>query len=176
MKLETAEALALKLMKKHGLIAKGWTFEFDRATKRLGCTKFGKRAITISRFMTEAATASIVEQVILHEIAHALLPVRAKHGYDWKILAATIGYSGGRTMRNPYQEKQRKTTPQARVPQLRINASQSYPDLPNGTVLTLPNGTDVTIVKPARSRYHTVDSKGNGWTIRYGYAKTLVKV
>lgn len=175
MQLATAEALALKLMKKHGLLAKGWTFEFDRAERRLGCTKYGRKAITISRFMTGVATAALVEQVILHEIAHALLPVGVHHGHEWEALAAKIGYTGKRLMVNPYRPKASRKSPKARIPRLTV-ASQTYPDLPNGTVLTLPNGTDVTIVKPARSRYHAVDSKGNGWTVRFGYAKTLVKV
>jgi hypothetical protein len=175
MKLETAEALALKLMKKHGLLSTGWTFAFDRAEKRLGCTKYAKKTITISRFMTEVATVALVEQVILHEIAHALLPAGIHHKHEWEILAAKIGYSGGRLMQNPYKPKPSPKASQSRAARPKV-ISQSYPDLPNGTVLTLPNGTDVTIVKPARSRYHAVDSMGNGWTIRFGYAKTLMKI
>lgn len=179
MKLETAETLALLLMKRHGLIAKGWTFEFDRATRRLGATHPAKKKITLSRLVTEAATASIVEQVMLHEIAHALLPAHVQHGHEWKTLAAKIGYTGKRTMANPYLDKLRKTTPKGRTtqnrrPQVRV-ISQSYPDLAHGTVLTLPNGKDVEIFKSARSRYHAKDSNGVVWTIPFGYAKRLVK-
>lgn len=177
MKLETAEALALKLMRKHGLIAKGWTFKFDNAQSRLGNTNFTKMHISLSKYMVGAATAAFVEQVILHEIAHALLPVAAKHGHVWKSFAASLGYTGERTMPNPYKPKTTTArTPQRRKPQLGINSRYMTPDLPKGTILSLPNGLDVEIVKAARSRYHAKTATGQVWTVPFGYAKTLVKI
>lgn len=176
MKLEAAEKLALKLMKKHGLLTKGWTFKFDNATSRLGNTNFTQMHISISKYMVGAATAAFVEQVILHEIAHALLPVSAKHGHTWKAFAASLGYTGERTMPNPYKPKTMARKPQRRNPQLGINARVMTPDLPKGTILSLPNGLDVEIVKAARSRYHAKTSTGQVWTVSFGYAKTLVKV
>lgn len=177
MKLETAETLALKLMRKHGLLAKGWTFKFDNAQSRLGNTNFTRMHISISKYMTGAATAAFVEQVILHEIAHALLPVEAKHGHHWKSFAASLGYTGARTMPNPYKPK--PTT--ARKPQRRSTAHLrikplTTPDLPNGTVLALPNGHEVKIFKAARTRYHAKTAEGQVWTVSFRYAKTLVKV
>lgn len=104
MDLITARAKAISEMKKHGLIRKGWTFEFDRAVRRLGqCNSVTKR-ITISKHFTGVATEDEFEQALLHEIAHALLPMEARHGWDWRLKAKEIGYRGSRLAYNPYRK------------------------------------------------------------------------
>lgn len=108
MDLAAAETLAERLMTKHGL--EGWAFGFDRATTRLGRCAYGRRLITISRLFALAASAGQVEQALLHEIAHALLPTHNRwgrplgHGPEWKLLAAAIGYTGSRMSANPYRQ------------------------------------------------------------------------
>lgn len=106
MDLTEGEELALSLMEEHGLIEKGWTFRYDKATSRLGACHFHKMQISLSRLMVTYAEREDVEQTILHEIAHALLPPEVGHYKPWKVLAASIGYTGERTGRNPYIEAQ----------------------------------------------------------------------
>ena len=74
-----------------------WSFRFDRATTRLGQCDHRTQSISVSRYLTEKATADEVTQVLLHEIAHALAGPRAAHGPKWRAIAREIGYEGGRT-------------------------------------------------------------------------------
>lgn len=104
MDLITARAKAISEMKKHGLIKKGWTFEFDRAVRRLGQCDSAKKQITISKHFTGAANEDEFEQALLHEIAHALLPASAGHSWDWRLKAREIGYRGSRLANNPYRQ------------------------------------------------------------------------
>jgi len=104
--LKEGEELALSLMEEHGLLEKGWTFRFDKATSRLGACHYHKKEISLSRLMVLYAEREDVEQTMLHEIAHALLPPEVGHYKPWKVLAASIGYTGERTGRNPYVEAQ----------------------------------------------------------------------
>ena len=100
MLLADAEKLALKLMGEFGLIAKGFTFEFDEAEKRFGCChrKITRRykgdgqfetvhtpggRITLSRKLTMLNDVEKVEDVIRHEIAHGLCGPREGHGDEW---------------------------------------------------------------------------------------------
>ena len=78
-------------------IAGAWSFCFDRATTRLGQCDHRTQSISVSRYLTEKATADEVTQVLLHEIAHALAGPRAAHGPKWRAIAREIGYEGGRT-------------------------------------------------------------------------------
>ena len=78
-------------------IAGTWSFRFDRATTRLGQCDHRTQSISVSRYLTEKATADEVTQALLHEIAHALAGPRAAHGPKWRAIAQEIGYEGGRT-------------------------------------------------------------------------------
>lgn len=108
MLLADAQALALKLMGEFGLTAAGFTFEFDEAEKRFGCChrkitrqymgdgrfqtvhKPGGR-ITLSRKLTLLNDLAKVEDVIRHEIAHALCGPKAGHGAEWKRMCKKTG-------------------------------------------------------------------------------------
>jgi len=94
--LNEAEQLALKLMKQHGLIGKGWKFKFDKAKKRYGCCMHSKRIISLSSPLTQIRKDDKVRNTILHEIAHAL--VGCGHGHDdvWRSKALEIGCNGQR--------------------------------------------------------------------------------
>lgn len=93
MNLRTAQELAQGLMKDHGLEAKGWAFSYDNAVRRFGATHYSTKRITLSRTLTELNTVIHVKDVILHEIAHALVPRGVHHGKTWKRKAAAIGCS-----------------------------------------------------------------------------------
>lgn len=168
-----AERLALRMMKKHGLVEKGWTFGFDRALRRVGNCNFTKKQITLSRHMVAVADEALVEQVMLHEIAHALLPASVKHSSRWLTKARSIGYTGKRTFDEPIPgynaPKDAVATPvfaSLPIPKTRIGA---------GTRLIIPNGTEVMIFKNARKRYHAVDKGGKVYSIAFDDAPLLLK-
>jgi predicted SprT family Zn-dependent metalloprotease len=89
-----AKRLALELMKAHGL--RGWSFAFDRAVTRFGSCNERRRRITLSAKLTELNDAAAVRDTILHEIAHALVGIRAGHGPKWRKTALAIGCNGQR--------------------------------------------------------------------------------
>lgn len=96
MKLDEAENLAVQLMDEHGLSARGWRFAFDRATRRFGHCHYTRKTISLSRRLTSLNETAAVRNMILHEIAHALLPRGAGHGPVWRKLAVSIGCDGRR--------------------------------------------------------------------------------
>lgn len=74
-----------------------WTFGFDNAKKRAGLCNFSKKHITVSRYLASRYADDEVHQILLHELAHALVGPRAGHGPRWKKLANDLGYDGKRT-------------------------------------------------------------------------------
>lgn len=180
MELIHTKTLALKLMKQHGLLDQGWTFNFDRAKSRLGQCNYSNRQITVSKYMSAYADEDTLTQVLLHEIAHALLPVygpngkKVGHGPIWKQKAASIGYTGKRTAENPYlvanppkrKPAARKTTTRKAAPKKRkvISPIFSVNDL-----ITIPDGRVGRIFKVARTRYH-IDINGKLYTVPFEIA------
>ena len=90
------EQQARAMLEFHGL-AGSWSFGWDRAKTRFGQCDHQHHRITLSRYLCEEGTTTAVEQVLLHEIAHALAGSRAGHGAKWRSIASSIGYLGGRT-------------------------------------------------------------------------------
>ena len=88
-----AKAKAIKLMTEHGLIAKGWKFEFNKQTTSFGLCSYGKKEIQLSIPLTQASKEEKVIDTILHEIAHSLVGRLAGHDYTWKRIAKSIGCS-----------------------------------------------------------------------------------
>jgi hypothetical protein len=87
---------ALNLMKQkmalHGL--RGWKANIsDKMTRCYGCCNFKSKTISISaRWLTEPKfTDDRLLNVILHEIAHALVGIKENHGPVWKAKALEIG-------------------------------------------------------------------------------------
>lgn len=101
MNIDEARTLALKLMTDHGLVVEGWQLDFDGSIRRFAVTEYKQRKIILSRHVVEVVNAVDLEQTMLHEIAHALLPSQGSdgrnigHGRRWKVKAASIGYIGG---------------------------------------------------------------------------------
>ena len=94
-------ALALRLMDELGrdllgepLRARGWTFGFDRARKRLGVCRIQDKRITLSSHLSRSLPAAEVEDTIRHEIAHAVDAERrgrSNHDRTWKAVARACG-------------------------------------------------------------------------------------
>lgn len=88
MNLNEAETLAVGLMEEFELW--GWLFKFDKAKKRFGWCRLHKETIQLSAPLTLANERAAVEDVIRHEIAHALAgPVG--HGPEWVKMCAYTG-------------------------------------------------------------------------------------
>jgi len=95
MKLAEAQTLLLEKMVEHGLVDRGWKMNWDDAKKRFGYCSVGKKAISLSRPLTEANPESEVLDTILHEIAHALASLEHQtdcgHDERWKAICRRIG-------------------------------------------------------------------------------------
>lgn len=153
-------------MNQYKLVEKGWIFRFDNATSRLGATRHDQKKISLSRHMASVATEEQVTQVLLHEIAHALLPYDVGHGKQWKELAAKIGYTGGRTAYNPYQHPKKKASsrPKRQPAPMKPEAS----GVAVGDRLRLPNGELVVVLKAARTRFHArSEATGRMWGVPF---------
>lgn len=71
-----------------------WRFGWDRARRRAGACHHDKSLITLSRPFAELGTVDDAHQILLHEIAHALVGKEENHGPRWLETARSIGYTG----------------------------------------------------------------------------------
>lgn len=86
--------LGRKLMDKHCLF--DWKLEFDNALSRFGYCSFKKGKISLSRKLIKLNTEKEIKDVILHEIAHALVGSGNGHNRIWRRKALEIGCDGNR--------------------------------------------------------------------------------
>lgn len=91
-------SLVTSLLDRHGLHQQGWGFKVDNSVSRAGCCHFSKRLISLSKHLVtdEKHAMADVENITLHEIAHALAGPLAGHGREWKAIAVRIGCDGNR--------------------------------------------------------------------------------
>lgn len=82
--------MAAELFRIHGLHE--WSFDFDRARTRAGLCNYRERRISLSRHYVAISSPQDAEQVLLHEIAHALVGKSHGHGGVWRAKASSIGY------------------------------------------------------------------------------------
>jgi predicted SprT family Zn-dependent metalloprotease len=94
METTTAARLARSLMNDHGL--GHWSFQFDRAVRRLGVCNYRTQTIGLSKQLTALNDEDRVRNTILHEIAHALVGSGHGHDYVWQAKARQIGCDGQR--------------------------------------------------------------------------------
>ena len=92
-----------KLLNQHNLTQIGWIFQWDNAKRRLGCCRHRSKTISLAKPLVELilkedynSRFTKINDVILHEIAHAL--VGKGHGHDavWRAKAIEIGCDGQR--------------------------------------------------------------------------------
>ncbi len=86
---EELEVRARSLMDRHGLT--DWKIRFDRARRRAGCCLYAQKTLSFSVVLLPTYPLETVDDVILHEIAHALVGPHHAHGPVWKRMAARIG-------------------------------------------------------------------------------------
>jgi predicted SprT family Zn-dependent metalloprotease len=98
--LERVRREAHDLIRTH-LDAGVWSFGFDNAKTRAGQCDFARHRITVSRYLAERFTDDDVTQVLLHEVAHALVGARVGHGAAWRRAAQGLGYRGSRLHDGP---------------------------------------------------------------------------
>ena len=72
---------------------KVWSFAFDSAKRRLGACKYAEHQISLSRYFVELHSLAEIDQVIRHEVAHAVAGSKAGHGPKWKKIATELGYN-----------------------------------------------------------------------------------
>lgn len=96
MNLSEAKQLTIELMTEHGLIASGWSFDWNNRKRAFGVCNYTKKTIFLSKALTPSLKVEAVTNTILHEIAHAL--VGRSHGHDnvWRRKALEIGCNGQR--------------------------------------------------------------------------------
>lgn len=94
MNLGVAEKHARALMRMHGLY--GWNFKWDGAKRRYGMCTHNTHTISMSRPLVSQMTELEVENIMLHEIAHALVGPGHGHNEVWRRKALSIGCDGKR--------------------------------------------------------------------------------
>ncbi len=96
MELQQTAYLAGQLMEQHGLFETGWKFVFDNSKRRYGQCRHRSKQIGVSKHLSLLNDEASVRDVILHEIAHALVGIGHGHDTIWKAKAREIGCDGQR--------------------------------------------------------------------------------
>jgi len=84
-------------MAEHGLIARGWSFVFNRRKRALGICNYTAKRIELSAAFVAGNDEAAVRDTILHEIAHALAGREAGHGPPWVTICCRLGAKPTRT-------------------------------------------------------------------------------
>lgn len=94
-------------MAEHSLFTQGWRFKFDKSTRRFGYCRDDK-VISLSAALVQLNPAAEVEQIILHEIAHAVVGNQHHHNDVWRRKAIELGHSGNRCYSSAVVKPERK--------------------------------------------------------------------
>lgn len=94
MELIEAQQLAKELMQQHNV--SHYHFKFDNAVRRFGYCNYSKKTISLSKKIVSLNDQATVKNVILHEIAHAMLGHGYGHNATWVRTAKSIGCDGKR--------------------------------------------------------------------------------
>jgi len=88
---QRAATMAIDLMNYHGLLTRGWSFDWHNKKRSLGTCSWRRKTIFLSRHLVAANSEDVILNTILHEIAHALTPNDGGHGREWKLMAISLG-------------------------------------------------------------------------------------
>ncbi len=89
MKLQDAEIFANKCIKHY--LSKEWTFIWTKGTSTCGVCYHQTKQIGLSKPIAKINDKFTVENIILHEIAHAILSPSHNHDKQWKEIAGRFG-------------------------------------------------------------------------------------
>ncbi len=89
MELDEARELAFELMSDYGLWY--WRFKFDKSKMRFGLCDERTKEISLSEPLVLLNNEEVVKNVILHEIAHALVGCKHKHNSIFQEKAKKLG-------------------------------------------------------------------------------------
>lgn len=103
MDITQAFTLAQNMIDAHGL--SGWRVQRRNYKSTGGVTYYNIKTIGLSPRLIAKWTEEETRQIILHEIAHALVGPRHGHDAVWSTTARKIGYTGGRTHELPTEER-----------------------------------------------------------------------
>lgn len=87
---------AEELIEAHRL--SGWSVRLDGARRRAGCCYHQRHLISLSKPLLTLYPPAAVDEVILHEVAHALVGAHHQHDQVWKEKAASVGATPKATM------------------------------------------------------------------------------
>lgn len=76
------------------LPGQGWQVRWDHADDRAGACYYQHRAIVLSEPAMVQYSLLQAEQIIFHEIAHAMVGAGPGHGKKWLDTARSLGYTG----------------------------------------------------------------------------------
>jgi predicted SprT family Zn-dependent metalloprotease len=83
--------LGTNLIKEHGLYEKGWRFNLGNMKRLVGRCEYKTKQIKFSVHYLLKSSQREIRNVILHEIAHALVGPGHHHDYVWRRQARAIG-------------------------------------------------------------------------------------
>ena len=91
-KLHEIKQYALEQMEKWELTEQGWSFVWDtRAVRRYGQCRYRSKQIGITKKLANINTIEETKDVVLHEIAHALVGRGHGHDFVWKRMCRKVG-------------------------------------------------------------------------------------
>jgi predicted SprT family Zn-dependent metalloprotease len=91
-KLHEIKQYALEQMEKWELTEQGWSFVWDtRAVRRYGQYRYRSKEIGITKKLANINTIEETKDVVLHEIAHALVGRGHGHDFVWKRMCRKVG-------------------------------------------------------------------------------------
>ena len=89
---QETHALAIDMLSQHGLIEQGWKVRWNRRHGVAGETVYSKKTITLSaRAVAVYDWDTIVDGLLKHEVAHALVGPGHKHGPVWQKKVKALG-------------------------------------------------------------------------------------
>lgn len=78
-----------------------WTIKWERMDGTAGLCNHTDRVLVFNPSILASYSRDEVLQVVLHEVAHAIVGPGKGHGRVWKDMARRLGYTGEATVREP---------------------------------------------------------------------------
>lgn len=85
-------ALATETLQTHGLAQQGWKFVIDRRPLiRVGECRYDEREVALSEWFVLSNPRHVVDDAMLHEVAHAMTHPSVGHGLAWRLACCVLG-------------------------------------------------------------------------------------